>query len=255
MPGSLQCESKAGGFIAYAVELALLAKALRSAVAQYAESLSVRLTLRAPAGGGPATPTLAFAWRGDNVSLGQELPVGAPAGAPELQRLCRLADVAMPCPFCVDLLPAAERLVGVADKLRAPLGAAGAVRLAVTRGGELHLQGEGAGVALGEALAGLMVAPDSAYAPRPPGAAAAGPAARLAEAEAAGEADTATVAVKHLAKALRAAPATQPVRLLAGIAPGGGYVHLMNAYQQAGADAYDDRFAFHVKVPVREDDM
>jgi hypothetical protein len=29
----------------------------------------------------------------------------------------------------------------------------------------------------------------------------------------------------------------------------------MNAYQQAGADTYDDRFAFHVKVPVREDDM
>jgi hypothetical protein len=194
-------------FIGFSVEIALLLKVLRSAAAYDAGQLDVKLAVRAvpgaaPSGGASGRPMLVFSWRGNNMSLGQEMPIGAPHGEPTLALLKQLCDVATLCPFYLDILPDAPQLMvrraasrrrrmgspsrrrrrmrppplhapphhrppsprtqGVLDKLRGLVGPDGEVLLSLSRQGDLHLGVAGSGVKLGEGLRGLAVMPASA---------------------------------------------------------------------------------------------
>jgi hypothetical protein len=61
--------------------------------------------------------------------------------------------------------------------------------------------------------------------------------------------------VKHLLRAVHSAPLTSPVRLLAGVAEGGAYVHVMFVFREPGAAdyEYDANFDLTYKLPTMED--
>lgn len=158
------CESNYNDLIGLHLELALLLKVLRSAAAHEADTLDVRLSNRRAPGNSLATPQvcpmLAFSWRGNNVTMKQEMPVSAPHQQAKLAQLRQLCDDRSLCPFYLDILPQVPSLVGVLDKLKSLLGVAGVLTLALSRQGDLHLSVDGQGVRLGDALTGLSVLPE-----------------------------------------------------------------------------------------------
>ena len=137
------------------------------------------------------------------------------------------------------------------DKLKGLLGAAGTLTLVLTRSGDLHLAVEASGVKLGEGLRGLEALPqaeaDAARALESTTAEA-----RLREAQQHGDAVSATLQVKHLAKALHSAPLTKPSRLLCGVAASGAIVHLWFVYQSDLGQSYDDNYSLGYTLPVME---
>jgi len=219
---------------------------------------------------------LIFNWQGDDVGLGQELPVGKPLQTEaELLSVRRLCNVTTMCPFYLDICPELRRITMCADKLK-PLGAS-AVRLSLARQGDLHLTIEGAGLTLGEGFPGLeslwqhsnttnegdngngSLMPVSISSERMED--------RLREAQNLhdGSVVTALVGIEHLLKALHSAPPTMPQRLLLGIRSvdenidvdtrgAGSFIHFMFVYEQ-GVDE-NGQFPMHLfyKIPIKEEE-
>jgi len=189
--GAYRVSSRHHDLIAVSLDVALLAKALRSAAAAAAQAaegsgagqqgagagvVDVRLTQRAvPAAtgaaadggggaGGGARPFLAFGVRG---ALSQDLPVSRPFGPAEVDRLAGAKDVAELCDYYVDLAGCGVRwLRSLCERLRCVAGG-GVGAVATAASGDLHVStaagGGGAGGAplLGTLVQGLRVLPAS----------------------------------------------------------------------------------------------
>jgi len=112
-PGTLTCQSLSQNIIAVPIAIALFQKVLQAASAHDANELAVKLANRSVPGLGTqdsVRPMLIFKWNGDNVELGQEMPVGKPCQDMELNRLKELCDVAQLCPFYLDIQPEMRRI-------------------------------------------------------------------------------------------------------------------------------------------------
>jgi HUS1 checkpoint protein len=194
--GSYRVASRHHNLIAVSLDVALLAKALRSAAAAAAQAglggaddpdagvVDVRLTQRvvpgvasaaaAPGDGGsnpppPARPFLAFGVRG---TLSQDLPVSRPFGPAEVDRLAGAKDVSELCDYYVDLADCGVKwLQGLCERVRCVAqGGVGAVATAAS--GDLHVStaasgggagggGQGGRPLLGTLVQGLRVLPAS----------------------------------------------------------------------------------------------
>lgn len=168
-PGSYRVASRHHDLIAVSLDVALLAKALRSAAAAAAQAglggaddpgagvVDVRLTQRvvpaaAAAGGGggddgsggngnyaaaaAARPFLAFGVRG---TLSQDLPVSRPFAPAEVDRLAGAKDVSELCDYYVDLADCGVRwLQGLCERVRC-VAQAGVGSVATAASGDLHV--------------------------------------------------------------------------------------------------------------------
>jgi HUS1 checkpoint protein len=166
--GAYRVASRHHDLIAVSLDVALLAKALRSAAAAAAQAglggpdgdpgagvVDVRLTQRAVpvaaaaagagAGGGggdapppPARPFLAFGVRG---ALSQDLPVSRPFAPAEVDRLAGAKDVSELCDYYVDLADCGVRwLQGLCERVRCVAGGAGGEgSVATAASGDLHV--------------------------------------------------------------------------------------------------------------------
>ena len=204
-------------------------------------------------------------WQGDNIGLGQELPVGQPCSEEILRDVRRLCDVTTLCPFYLDIFPELRRIMLCVDKLK-PLAAA--VQLCLTKQGDLHLTVDTTGVVLGQGFPGLEALWQRADGEEDPVLlTSVRMEDRLREARALrdGSLSTALLEVEHLVKALHSAPPTMPQRVLCGVRSvdenldgdsgggGGSYVHFMFVYEQ-GTDE-NGKFPMHLfyKLPIKED--
>ncbi len=282
-PNTCVIQSRNDNYIAFTISIPLFLKALRAADGYQADTLSVKLTTRSAPGTDPTQqrnrPMLIFSWQGDDVGLGQELPVGKPLQTEaELLIVRRLCNVTTMCPFYLDICPELRRITLCADKLK-PLGAS-AVRLSLAKQGDLHLTIEGSGLTLGEGFPGLEALWEHSSGGNNDGGTNDGddsssqPVAltsenmedRLREAQALqdGSVTTALVEIEHLVKALHSAPPTMPQRLLCGIRSveeninvdtggAGSFVHFMFVYEQ-GVDE-NGQFPMHLffKLPIKEE--
>jgi len=112
-PGSLVCESRSRNVIAFSISVPLFLKVLRAADSHDAEALNVKLANRALPGTTTqdvVRPMLIFKWQGDNVVLGQEMPVGSPCQDAALMAVKELCDVPQLCPYYIDILPELMRM-------------------------------------------------------------------------------------------------------------------------------------------------
>ncbi|KAF8071202.1 hypothetical protein HT031_001285 [Scenedesmus sp. PABB004] len=323
---AFKVSSRHFNLIAFAVDVGLLLKALRSALANDADSVDVRLTQKAvqlpgssdtenrpflcftarvsrraaapaPACTAPWHPrarahpracrrAVAAPPQGAALSLLQDMPVGKPCTASEIDALVAAKDVSALSPFYLDLASAGARLPAVVDKLRAlsavmqaavckaRRGAAPAARPALRRraparprahsprrgapglaqSGDFHAQ-VAEGVMLGAAFSGLAVYPADARSEPDNADGQLTAEQKLQAALDAGDAMAVHVQVKHLLKVLNVSHLSQPAQVLFGIAEGCGHVHVMYVYRDPSGDAaYDDSLSLAFKLPVREED-
>eukprot|EP00887_Chlorella_sp_A99_P001004 scaffold5.g1004.t1 len=245
-PEGFRCVSRQSNNIVFSVDIALFAKVpgqaqegavesergvLKSAVSYEAEALEMKLAMRALPSGpngapNPERPTLSFSWRGQHMTMVQDMPISAPYSAERLQEVLRWRDVGALCPFYLDV------------QLEQP-----------------RIQVDSPCVHFGSEVRGLQVLPAAVAEGLQP-LESASAAERLEEAADRREAAGIRLQVKHLAKALHSSQATQPAQLLAGVAPGGAYLHVMFVYRDPGAmddQAYDDNVSLSYKLPPREE--
>lgn len=256
-PEGFRCVSRQSNNIVFSVDIALFAKVLKSAVSYEAEALEMKLAMRALPSGpngapNPERPTLSFSWRGQHMTMVQDMPISAPYSAERLQEVLRWRDVGALCPFYLDVQLEQPRIQMVVDKLK---GMGPDVCLYATPHGDLHLTVDSPCVHFGSEVRGLQVLPAAVAEGLQP-LESASAAERLEEAADRREAAGIRLQVKHLAKALHSSQATQPAQLLAGVAPGGAYLHVMFVYRDPGAmddQAYDDNVSLSYKLPPREE--
>lgn len=194
---TLICTSIDNNHIAFKLQLEHLRNVLKTATAEKADSMTMKLARRnlyAHRDGeslGPR-PLLAFSWESSDMAMEQQMPVGEPCHQSEVARLCGLCDVASLCPFYIDFLPVlSEMTVGLllfrfcficffrsssyqiqilqmtwpillqnfVNKLKALCDCG---TLSITRQGDLHLAVNQSNVMLGIGFSGLTIVPESA---------------------------------------------------------------------------------------------
>lgn len=252
---TLKLQSRHLNLIAFAVDVALLLKALRSAASNDAETVEVKLTQKAVIVPGSHDaenkPFLCFTAKGTSLSLVQDLPIGKPCTPREIDDLVAARTVTSLCPFYLDLSSAGPRLTAVVDRLKA---LSSVVQTATCKNGDLHIQVAESSVMLGAQFTGLGVLPTDAKSDNQ--------ISRQLTAEEqlhdqleAGEAAAVHVQVKHLLKVINVSQLSQPEQIIYGIAEGGGHVHVMYVYRNPAADAnYDESINLQFKLPVRDED-
>ncbi|KAF6255077.1 DNA damage checkpoint protein [Scenedesmus sp. NREL 46B-D3] len=256
---SFRVASRHFNLVAFAVDVGLLLKVLKSAVTNAPDTLDVKLTQCVVAVPGceevENKPFLCFTARGDGVSLVQELPIGKPCGSSDIDSLVAAKDVASLCPWYLDLASGSGSagLARVVDRMRA---LSSSMQVALCKTGDLHIQVAENSVMLGALFAGLTVYPQDAYSePQPEEGRQLTAEEKLHEALQAGEAMTVHIQVKHLLKILSVSQLSQPSRILFGIAEGCGHVHVMFVYRDPNTEAaYDDSLTLGFKLPVRDED-
>lgn len=111
-PERFNCKSRQADNIAVSVEIGLLMKVLKAAASHAAEQLDMKLAMR-PLGsaiGGADRPVLSFSWRGQHMTMVQDLPISQPLQAGQLGEALRLRDVSQLCDYYLDAQPEAVRL-------------------------------------------------------------------------------------------------------------------------------------------------
>jgi HUS1 checkpoint protein len=99
--------SRNGNRIAFAVDIALLHRALRSVLAVHAQSpaagdapaaIQVRLVNKLPAGSRSAAPFLTFETKGPRAAVVQDVPISRPLSRSDVERLQAALDAAQDLP-------------------------------------------------------------------------------------------------------------------------------------------------------------
>ncbi|BDA43309.1 hypothetical protein COCOBI_04-3210 [Coccomyxa sp. Obi] len=256
-PNTYTCDSRHHNLIAFQLEVGLLRRVLQAAGAHDADSLEVKLAMRAvPTGANTAPvskPFLTFTCRGPNLNMVQDLPISKPHLPAEIDRLVMDKDITQVCPFYLDLQGEGQRIQAIVDKLRS---ISATMTLLTTKHGHLHLQVTAEQVQLATEVQSLEVLPAAVAKGAQPLTEAA-PEGRLQEATRNGDAASAIVQVKHFTKSLHSSQLTQPAQVLCGIGDTGGHVHFMFVYRDPFSEAgYDDKISLSYKLPVlQENDL
>mmetsp|Transcript_25779 Transcript_25779/g.66367 ORF Transcript_25779/g.66367 Transcript_25779/m.66367 type:complete len:283 (+) Transcript_25779:515-1363(+) len=153
--------SRTNDNIAFSFEVANLLRVLRGSSANGADLLEIKLAMRSVAVGGAAAtaskPFLTFTSRGESLNIVSDMPISPPYKALEIERLTQeLSRTEALSAFYVDIQPEVARLQAVLEKLKS-LG--DTVLLAITKGGDMHIQVQESVVELGMELRGLPVLP------------------------------------------------------------------------------------------------
>mmetsp|Transcript_21501 Transcript_21501/g.36658 ORF Transcript_21501/g.36658 Transcript_21501/m.36658 type:complete len:319 (+) Transcript_21501:144-1100(+) len=254
-PETYKMASKHQNLIAFSVDIGLFLRVLRSANANTAETLEVRLTRKAVsvAGDDNATvvqPFLTFTARSSSMTLVQDLPISDPYTRPEIDRLAASKEVAALSPYYVDLVPCTAALQAMVDKMKS---ISRTLSFAASKSGDIFLDVSATNVHLGLQLRHLPVFPTTI---RP----AVEPNRRvpveeqLRQAVAAGDAVQVNVPLKHLARILAVSTLSGPSQILCGVGEPAEHVHVMFVYRNPLSDAvYDDTIAQSFKVPVTDE--
>eukprot|EP00877_Chromochloris_zofingiensis_P000783 jgi/Chrzof1/10705/Cz05g09140.t1 len=252
---SYTVHSRNYNLIGFSVDVGLFLKVLKSAGANDADSLEIRLTQKQIAQFGDSQaaskPFLSFIGKAQSLQLVQDLPISKPFTKEELDVLVSQKEVPRYCDYYVNLLSAGPRLPSVVDRMKS---IAGVARFAVCKNGDLHLQVTATNVMLGTQFQGLHVMPagtecDPNVVKRDQTGEE-----QLQAALDAGEAQVVHLQLKHLSRVLSARQCSEPSEILCGISQGGGHVHVVYVFRDPGQDAlFDASLGISFKLPVRED--
>ncbi|CAG9467567.1 unnamed protein product [Pedinophyceae sp. YPF-701] len=250
--GTLVCSSKCNDYIAFSTDTAVLIRVLRNLHDNDCETIEMKLTNRATAVPNTSDtirkPYLSFYGTGVNVNVVQDVEISRPFKPGDVEALVDQINAGDLCDFYLDLLPEVSRLSVVLERLRS---ISPALSLSATHEGDLHLQARSSGVSLGAEISGIDVRPDSVASTARPlrEDTAEG---RLREAKALGQAVSAEVNLRHVKRALDAAPLTVPMQMLCGINPHAGVVHIMFAYADPNASdmQLDESLDLAMKLPL-----
>uniref|UniRef100_A0A453CGH2 Checkpoint protein n=2 Tax=Aegilops tauschii subsp. strangulata TaxID=200361 RepID=A0A453CGH2_AEGTS len=155
--------SRDGNRVAFSVDVALLHRAIRSALAVHAQSpaagdapaaIQVKLVNKQTPGSRSAAPFLTFETKGARSAVVQDVPISKPLSRSDVARLQDALDAAQELPETLVQVPDLQQLQNLVDRLK---NIGDLLSVTVTQYGDLHLQVSTSLVTLGSEFKRLRI--------------------------------------------------------------------------------------------------
>ncbi|EXB67265.1 hypothetical protein L484_025745 [Morus notabilis] len=238
--------------IAFAVDVSLLHRALRSSVSictefgsgPTANRLHIKLVKKLPANSSQPMPFLTFETKGFKSAVIQDVPISKPLSRAHLLELQTALDAAQDLPPTLVQVPDLNQLQSFVDRMK-HIGEL--LNVSITKYGELHMQISTTFITLGAEFRQLLVIGEQADAPVEDRNLSAQ--ARSSRAILRGDAQSVQVSVKHFAKSL-CYHLAKPDCAFYGIAPQGACLTVIFQFFIPGSRQMDKSISLHCRLPV-----
>ncbi|CAL9157126.1 unnamed protein product [Musa hybrid cultivar] len=242
--------SQNAGRIAFAVDVALLHRALRSALTIQAQArddtaaIQIKLVKKLPAGSRDPAPFLTFETKGRVSAVVQDVPISKPLPRDDVQQLQSALEAAQDLPQTLVQVQDLVQLQSLVDRLR---NVGDLLTVAITQYGDLHLQVSTSLITVGSEFRRLRVL--GVRADPPIGDRTLSAPTRTEMAIQKGEGASVQVSLKHLAKSLQCHLA-KPDSAFYGIAPQGACLTVIFQFFVPGTRLTDKSISFYCRLPV-----
>lgn len=238
--------------IAFAVDVSLLHRALRSSVSictefgngPTANRLQIKLVKKLPANSTQPMPFLTFETKGFKSAVIQDVPISKPLSRAQLLELQTALDAAQDLPPTLVQVPDLNQLQSFVDRMK---HVGDLLDVSITKYGDLHMQISTTLITLGAEFRKLLVIGEQADAPADDRNLSAQ--ARSSRAVLRGDAQSVQVSVKHFAKSLCYYLA-KPDCAFYGIAPPGACLTVIFQFFIPGSRQMDKSISLHCRLPV-----
>ncbi|KAL1812695.1 hypothetical protein ACET3Z_022760 [Daucus carota] len=244
--------------IAFAVDLSLLHRALRSVVTIYAEfgadggaaavppsnRLQIKLVKKLPPHSQQAMPFLTFETKGYKSAVIQDVPISKPLSRTDVLELQAALDSAQDLPQTLVQVPDMNQLQTFVDRMK---HVGDPISVSISKCGDLHLQISTTLITLGAEFRKLLVIGEKAQVPAEDRNLTAQ--SRSEKAILRGDAMSVQVSVKHFSKSLQCHLA-KPDCAFYGIAPQGACLTVIFQFFIPGTHQTDKSISLHCRLPV-----
>ncbi|XAR50531.1 hypothetical protein NMG60_11004881 [Bertholletia excelsa] len=245
--------------IAFAVDLSLLLRAIRSVITIYAEftdsptgphgaltpnRLQIKLVKKLPPHSQQPMPFLTFETKGYKSAVIQDVPISKPLSRSDVLELQAALDMAQDLPPTLVQVPDMNQLQNFVDRMK---HVGELINISITKYGDLHLQISTTLITLGAEFRELLVIGEQAEVPVEDRDLTAQT--RTQRAIQRGDAMTVQVSVKHFAKSLQCHLA-KPDCAFYGIAPQGACLTVIFQFFVPGTRQTDKSISLHCRLPV-----
>ncbi|XP_020209126.1 uncharacterized protein LOC109794075 [Cajanus cajan] len=233
--------------IAFALDLSLLLRALRSAVAVASHSsarLEIKLVKKLPPNSTQPMPFLTLETRACKSAVIQDIPISKPLSRALLLDLQTALHVAQDIPQTLVQVPDLSQLLNLVDRMKL---VGDVVNLFISKHGDFRVQVSTTLISLGAEFRRLPVIGEKTDAPAEDQNLSAQT--RSARSISRGDGQSVQVSVKHFAKSLHCHLA-RPDCAFYGIAPQGSCLTLIFQFFLPGSDQTDKSISLHCRLPV-----
>ncbi|PON48074.1 Cell cycle checkpoint, Hus [Parasponia andersonii] len=244
--------SQNGDRIAFAVDVSLLHRALRSSVSictefgtgATANRLQIKLVKKLPANSTQPMPFLSLETKGFKSAVIQDVPISKPLSRTHLLELQTALGLAQDLPRTLVQVPDLNQLQSFVDRMK---HVGDLLSVSIAKYGDLHVQISTTLITLGAEFRKLLVVGDQAEAPAEDRNVSAQT--RSSRALLRGDAQTVQVSVKHFAKSL-CYHLAKPDCAFYGIAPQGACLTVIFQFFIPGSRQMDKSISLHCRLPV-----
>uniref|UniRef100_A0A7N0ZZY0 Checkpoint protein n=1 Tax=Kalanchoe fedtschenkoi TaxID=63787 RepID=A0A7N0ZZY0_KALFE len=240
--------------IAFAIDLALFHRALRSSVAIYSEAsggggsapnrLLVKLVKKLPPNCTQPMPFLTFETRGFKSAVIQDVPISKPLSRVDVLELQQALDLAQEIPRTMVQVPDTSQLQSFVDRMK---HVGDLLNVTIAKYGDLHVQLSTTLITLGAEFRRLAVVGEQADVPDSEQNLTAQ--SRTRRAVERGDAHTVQVSLKHFAKSLQC-HLTKPDCAFYGIAGQDSCLTVIFQFFIPGSRQTDKSISLHCRIPV-----
>ncbi|CDO98173.1 unnamed protein product [Coffea canephora] len=242
--------------IAFAIDLSLLHRALRSIITVYAEfsshgvggvvsnQIQIRLVKKLPAHSQQPTPFLTFETKGYKSAVIQDVPISKPLSRADMAELQAALDTAQEMPRTLVKVRDMNQLEQFVDRMK---HVGDVMNVSISKYGDLHLQISTTLITLGAEFRKLLVLGEQAEVPRGEGNLSAQT--RTQRAIQRGDAMIVQVSVKHFFKSLQCHLA-KPDCAFYGITSQGACLTVIFQFFVPGTRQTDKSISLHCRLPV-----
>lgn len=239
--------------IAFAIDVSLLHRALRSSVSICTEfgsgstennRLQIKLVKKLPPNSTQPMPFLTFETKGYKSAVIQDVPISKPLSRAQLLELQTSLDMAQDLPQTLVQIPDLNQLQNFVDRMK---HVGDLLDVSISKYGDLHIQISTTLITLGAEFRKLLVIGDKADAPAEDANLSAQN--RSSRAILRGDAESVQVSVKHFAKSLQYHLA-KPDCAFYGIAPQGACLIVIFQFFIPGSRQMDKSISLHCRLPV-----
>ncbi|RDX90296.1 Checkpoint protein hus1-like protein, partial [Mucuna pruriens] len=236
--------------IAFSIDLSLLLRALRSAVAVASEysaaptRLEIKLVKKLPPNSTQSMPFLTLETRGYKSAVIQDIPISKPLSRAQVTELQTALDMAQDLPQTLLQVPDLSQLLNLVDRMKQ---VGDVVNVFVSKHGDLSVQVSTTLISLGAEFRRLVVIGEQTNAPAEDQNVSAQT--RSSRSVLRGDGQSVQVSVKHFAKSLQC-HLSRPDCAFYGIAPHGSCLTVIFQFFIPGSRQTDKSISLHCRLPV-----
>lgn len=239
--------------IAFAIDVTLLQRAVRSSVSICSElggsgatanRLQIKLVKKLPPNCTQPMPFLTFETKGYKSAVIQDIPISKPMSRAQVLELQSALDMAQDLPQTLVQVPDLNQLQNFVDRMKQ---VGDVLSVSISKYGDLHIQVSTTLITLGAEFRKLLVIGEQAKAPAEDQNLSAQT--RSSRSISRGDAQSVQVSVKHFAKSLQCHLA-KPDCAFYGIAPQGACLTVIFQFFIPGSHQTDKSISLHCRLPV-----